>query len=389
MAADCPDPTWGCYPVAGGETYCLQNPDLIDACSLDSDCADGHFCSVQLSFEGGKVVTRCTAGTSGGAGGSSCTAGTQCKLGICWNGPGQGGACAGVCTADEDCSSGLICIPVPFELPGPALDATLLCYDGRRCASSFECVLHQGLGAECAPSWRLDAVVPLCQAPPGAGPGGAAGTACTENAECAGSRCLQGTCFDPVPAGGYCSVCGPDEAWCDALCLSGACVDGHCTVVCTDDSQCALVGADRVCVPWAFAVSDGTDHVPICVAGPRCSSAAGCPTGTLCAGMDEGPTWATVCRPLPFVPGGAANGQPCAQDLDCGSGRCDLGACQPREATGGPCARSQDCLTSLCAGAGQCAAPCGDDVDCGGGSCALDLVPTASNPQATVTVCVP
>lgn len=390
---DCGD-GWRCYGVAGGGHRCLPDPDLEGACTLDADCAVGGYCGLFLTFAGDGIATKCAAADAGGKG-AQCATDQQCNVGVCWKGAGQSGVCAATCAEDLDCAcsggackSDQICLPVVFGLGSGVFGATPLCWDGQRCTTAAECVAAYGQGAECAPSWRLTSVDEVCMAWP-KGPGKATGAPCEQSTDCKSYRCVDGQCYDPVAAGGYCGGCTPQEGWCDALCISGSCIDSQCASVCADDADCAEYPKQSVCVGWGFAVQDGVDHSSVCVTGKRCESQTDCPGSELCQGIDEGSGWATVCRPMPAVMGGVPAGQACTTDGECASTRCDAGECKLRLGLGETCARGVDCETSLCA-SGQCAAPCAQSEQCaGGGSCVLSNVPTASNTQATLQVCTP
>ncbi len=390
--AECPGAIDECYPVAGGASYCITDPDNVGICELDDDCAAGQACGIYLSFHGGAIIKKCAA-AEGGGGGASCNVAQQCKLGICWNDPGQNGACASVCNEDTDCACGddrycaheQICVPIVFSLGVGQADSVKMCYDGVRCTSNAACVEALGPGAECGPSWALDEVVELCEAQPYVPGGKTQGSPCEQNAECNMFRCVQGQCYNAVAAGDKCGDCAVTEGWCDQLCISKNCFEGRCTMVCQDDAECAKTGSDRVCVSYGFSVTDGLDHSQICIEGPRCESAADCAGGELCAGVDEGDGWATVCRPEPYTNGALAAGEACAGDGQCETQRCHNGLCAARAAVGEPCTRGPDCLTAVCAAAG-CAQPCTSDDHCPG-ACVEAVAPTASNPAATLTVC--
>lgn len=393
--ADCANPMVGCYPVAGGDKYCIGNPDLQNTCALDNECSAGEVCDLLLSFAGDEIVQKCASTQATGAVGSKCSSGQQCKLGFCWTGPGQTGVCGAVCTEDADCAcqgggcyKDQICVPIVFSLMGGALDAAPLCYEGTRCASNGECIEVHGEGAECAATWHLTEMTPLCQVVPAMPGGKGAGSACQENAECSQNRCLNGKCYNAVAAGESCGTCAWDEAWCDAICTSGTCFDGRCTTVCTDDTDCESQLAGAVCVNYGFQVKGGDNHVPICIRGPRCTAKSQCDGAKLCYGFDEGEGWATVCDDVPSVKGGLAAGATCTYDSQCAAARCASGVCKTRQPVGGACEVGKDCETGLCAAA-TCAEPCAEDGDCGAGTCATSVVPTASNPTAKLTVCVP
>jgi len=392
-AADCTDAEWDCFPVGGGATYCLPDPDLQGQCTLDLDCPAGQICDLFLSFDGDKVVTKCNP-AQGATMGAKCAVDDTCALGICWKGPGQSGTCGATCTEDADCacdggacSKDLLCMPIVFGL-GAGVGSAPLCWEGTRCADNDECIVAMDtLAAECAPTWRHVSIEEVCTVP-GNGAGLGPGAMCQFNDDCAAKLCLQNVCYTPIPAGSKCGSCKVGESWCNASCVSGTCMDGRCTSVCSDDTACNKQATGTVCVSHEFQVSGGVDHAPVCISGPRCASDSECKPGSLCCGIDGGDEWATVCRKPPSVKGGLPKEAACTSHFQCESKRCADATCQPRQPQGSACTASADCISSLCA-PGGCASPCATDDDCDGAKCVLSVVPTVLNPQATTNVCVP
>lgn len=202
------------------------------------------------------------------------------------------------------------------------------------------------------------------------------GMKCSDNAECV-SRCIDGVCADPAPAGGRCDeaadcdvlacVGGSGRAFCEnatcvcpngSLCTSNAqcqgtcvglkCVDPGTSCDANDDDDCDALSScvNRRCLrPDGTSCDDNAQCENVCVEGtcaPRsgvgeaCDENADCDDGLECASKGPGP------GPGPG-PGGPGPGP---------------GASVCREVKSPPCPNPEQCESQVCACAGDTGQDC-------------------------------
>jgi hypothetical protein len=253
---------------------------------------------------------------------AACTEGTQCVAES-----GCPGACVPWLTEDETCVIG----------------------EGPRCDPRIELECRDGV---CKPPWAV-------------------GDPCSAAADCYPYWCdmMAGTCKPTANAGEACDNSGQvaprcgDDLWCDSLFDVGVCQplssaaepcfqDPHCQepLTCLPDmgfpepGVCGDSQSDgSACDSFADCKS-GICDTDTCVAaageGEACSIGVECAEGLVCeqsvcragrcpgqaCGGAQGPCIASLCKDSVCTTR-AALGEPCAQDGDCASGRCDSGAC--------------------------------------------------------------
>lgn len=266
--------------------------DTCDPAVATATCAEGT-CTF-LGIEDGEPWGACLPGATGGGGrGSACSLDAPCGDGYVCIEQNGGGRCVPRCDpGDGDtCGAGLRCDPVGRTL-GACLPSTCLreadCPDGQTCAT-----------------WvRPDGGVDLaCIFAVG---GGAAGAACSADADCASGQCLEDL---------------------------GICHGG-----CRTNDDCAGEGS---CVLYGFEHEVQSVWVPTCLRD--CTDDESCGPGQTCTWFDNRELdLNTVCVP---AVGSAQAGAPCTDGADCRSGQCL--AFQPG-------------TTGFCDGG------CTDDADCGG-----------------------
>ena len=250
-----------CFAVNGIGRQCIHVSGMTASCagatptgcSNDTDCGSGQVCNTSTGA--------CMAGSTTGAGlGAPCTVASDCSSNVCF-----GGVCSATC-----------------DWLNPA-----------SCGAGFYCN-GQATGTCTAQG--------LCE--PGSAGGGAIGSACGANTDCAGLFCSEGICTSPCVPGGATTSCP----------VGYACQVGT-TASCGSCQMTGQVGD---------ACSMGTDCATrICVNG-ACSQTCDTSSGTGCPDM-------FTCM---------ANG--------------DSGACVASSGgLGAHCSASTDCLSSQCASSGS------------------------------------
>lgn len=218
-----------------------------DACAIDADCAVGTYCPIDAS-----CPRNCQAAVDKGA---NCTRDAECKVGsICSAGkctvPSDVGApCAGnsggvcelgdSCVGSDDTNPGTCQTNASVqvgELDQPCTPGMTLCKEGLSCAydgAAFFCVGPVASGAACRLALPSQCPVDTyCSAADLTQTGSCLalpteGKTCVLNNACAaGHVCVtqggKNTCRELGDLGDACAA--------DALCRSGACVDGACAI---------------------------------------------------------------------------------------------------------------------------------------------------------------
>jgi hypothetical protein len=219
------------HAAAGGIDFCTR------PCCTSEDCAPGTVCFA--SGQGGDYcVDPAWLGRSApgrGLGGAPCTAGTECRSGLC-----AAGACADTCcsaVAPHECALGAVCAfgafpgrvtfdthfagrcgPAPSG-SGDAGDVGAPCRSPSDCPAGDGCLLYEqgvDLAAVCQPSDGARAQGATCS--PGGG-AACAGGWCSAHGRCTGICFSDGDCMagwrctpqlDSLPTGNYLVLgCGP------------------------------------------------------------------------------------------------------------------------------------------------------------------------------------
>lgn len=304
--------------------YCLRYPDgngyCGTSCSSDGDCGAGGSCfavsglgsqCVRVAGCAGTTPTGCTTDTS-------CPGGQRCDVatGACV--PASGAGLGAPCTAASDCASN-VCF-------GDVCSSTCDWLNPASCGSGFYCN-GQATGT-CTGAG-------LCEA--GSPGGGAIGSPCGANTDCAGLFCSEGVCTSPcVPGGattscpvGYacqvgttasCGSCQMTGQLGDACsmgtdCASRICVNGACSQTCDVASgsgcpamfTCMANGDSGACVASSGGLGAPCNGSPDCLSGQCaqsgsntfctrvCDATAPCPRGYSCVAAGDGMT--RICEP--------------------------------------------------------------------------------------------
>ncbi len=209
-----PAQTQACGAFACGPAEC------VGVCVVDTDCADGNWCS------GGVCMPR-------KANGGSCGAADQCTSGLCVDGVCCDAACTGQCEACDVAGAVGTCTPATGA---PRGSRTACATDGSVCGGSCDgtaraACAYPASSTSCRSASCAGAVETHPAACDGAGAcpprgqsscgafacaGSACGTTCTGDGDCAsGSYCVSGACVGTGPASGWhvqgsgCSTGGP------------------------------------------------------------------------------------------------------------------------------------------------------------------------------------
>jgi MYXO-CTERM domain-containing protein len=305
----CPGGTT-CSAIGGLVGVCLA-PSVdggVTACSKDADCGTpGLVCD----------ASKCVVGCHATVGADTCPVGATCSvlggtLGVCVGAPGDGGV--GGCSADAECTGGLVCSGAPG---GQCVVGCHVTSGGNTCLAGAQCsvVLGSSLG--------------VCV---GVGPDGGATPVCTTDAQCraglvcASSQCVvgchDGAAGDTCAAGSRCNATGTSVG----VCL-GAGADGGATS-CATDADCS---AGLVCDAHACVVGchDTTAAGDTCSAGLTCDVVGGglgvcvngADAGSSGGGDDGGPTDGGADATMLDASGGDDGGTPSGAGTSGDAGR--------------------------------------------------------------------
>ncbi len=255
-----------CSPYACGATACKTS------CTVDVDCAANAYCA-------GIACALKKANGGACAGANQCTSGS-CVDGLCCN-----VACDGICQACAVAAGGTqngTCTPIPTNqdpagdcgMTG-ACDGTGACkkLTGQACAAAAEC-----FSASCVDGFCCNtACAGACQACSTAKKGGGASGQCgpigvglDPDDECLGvTSCDGGGACALLATGGACSL--------NAECASTSCVDGvccgnACAGLCRACSAAKTGGANGTCAD----ITTGTDPDDECPVAETCAGALTC-----------------------------------------------------------------------------------------------------------------
>ncbi len=375
--ANCPTiQTNACTPYVCGATACQSN------CTSDAQCTSTNWCNPS-----NQCVPKFTNG-------NACTEGRQCSSNLCVDGVCCDAACNGQCEACDVGGSVGTCTPVSGAPHGARTacvgDGSVCngqCDGANRTACAFaggttQCRAPQcnngqsvleafcdGVGscpgqqqATCDP-YRCSATVCL--------------TTCTTDTQCqTGFRCDAGACVPAKTDGETCTA--------NTECGSGFCVDGFCcNAPCNGQCEaCSVSGSEGVCTEVTGApvgsrpscADDGTACGGTCNGVQRAACAypggavecraADCASGqaTLSAGCDGAgscPAIQTLACPTGNCAGTICEGN-CTVDGDCSAGAeyCAAGVCTPNKGNGEQCARDSMCISGRCVDGYCCNSAC-------------------------------
>jgi hypothetical protein len=256
---------------------------------------------------------RCQA--EGTVGPPACPTGNMCKKGLCV--PTELGA---LCTSDEDCGQGDLCLD-PARIGAAGLPRC-----SRACCSSSDCdpdpqfvcwLAPEGAGSFCRAAGEVGRH---------AAGTGEPGSACTKPGDCRsglcnGERCMDTCCSDTGcnAAGGVCDFTAasvsdqPAGFWCSMPPKDRK----PRYAVCSAHSDCA----SGLCIPLA------PDGVPRCsepcCASSQCEMLPDKLIPVACAPVQVGEVWVHACSALVLGSATGAVGTKCNADGDCRSGACD------------------------------------------------------------------
>ncbi|MBA2664922.1 MAG: hypothetical protein H0U74_21720 [Bradymonadaceae bacterium] len=301
-------------------TACTPKPAQV--CITDANCVGPERC-VARSTDTGLMFVCGEPNAGGGEGGANCSDDTGCAQNLCHN-----NVCANPCGANANCdvANDFSCKVTQIERDGDTADLSV-CQPPKLCANNNQCTVDQ----VCYIRKASDELRTFCRA--GNTGGGALGTSCTTDANCASNLCFQGR------------------------------FNKYCSPACVNNSDCQVAGVVTYeCQEVSFTLSGGgSDTAKVCVAAapPACSSQLDCATGTQCAIVANTTNTGleSVCIP---APGGSAAGATCTQDTQC---------------------RGRVCLN------GNCSVPCTDRAQCGAAQVCRSNNVQKSGLSGTFNVC--
>lgn len=370
----------------------------LGACSTDTDCVAGSWCS----------ATKCVPKK---AAAEACTAANQCSSGFCADGVCCDKACTGQCEACDVSGTGK-CGPVTGKprgtraaCPGDGSPCSKTCNGTNVATCDYLPKGSEPCGSNACSSGvethasTCDGAGKCDDAPKSCGAYRCGGTscrsACGSKLDCSdGNYCASGAC---VPIPGLGASCSDASA-----CASGACVDGVCcaTPSCGAGSTCAAPGKEGRCT-HKNGLACATDDIcasGMCVDGVccdarcpgqcescivpgqlgTCTAVVGLPRGakpacaktaddacsqSLCDGKDRGKCGGFVgadvaCRPATCKGGSAVAGASCTgtgacpavAEASCGAYACDKAgvSCRLACTSDADCAPSYRCSTFVC-----------------------------------------
>ena len=350
--------------------------------------------------------------------GNPCTCHDQCGSGFCVDGVCCNTACTGTCMACNVPGQIGSCTQVPDGLY-PVVAGQCIVQAAASCGFDGKCDGRGGCrrypdGSVCSPG-RCEGgqVLDTKTCSGGICRDGAAVTCtpfacdpasgacfphCTSDEQCAGVKCVGGSC-GPKPLGGACTAA--------IDCESGICADGVCcNIACTGPClSCSLPDRPGLCSPAAAGVKDphglcGQEAPSTCGETGTCNGQGGCsryPVGSVCVPATcSGATLipASVCDDAGSCVGGSS--------ISCAPFMCAQGLCR------GTCQSNEQCLTpalcvdgscgpkglgQTCKAASECASNfCVDGVCCDAGCdalCSSCALPNSPGHCTTVPAGVP
>jgi hypothetical protein len=230
----CNAPCQSCSRIPGVCTPVTSGPDAEPGTPLQSQCTDGHTCTVAP----GNTAGACLLDK-----GQACNVGTQCASGYCSSQAPQ------ICV-DRVCN-------LPCQMPqaglcvsrGRGAEPSGVGCDGFRCGDDGACLATCTSSSDCVPNTFCDAGSHRCLATQELGHG------CQTATECKLGNCVDGVCCNSA-CDGACDECGADGK-CKPRPASSAPADGHapclgtgtCGGYCGGGSDCVQPNASTSCDP--------------------------------------------------------------------------------------------------------------------------------------------
>ena len=220
---------------SGTFNLCERLPDV--PCDSTSDCTDGfRVCGEIRSNGAGGVQTFCSFPNTGGAQlGSSCTANSDCREGICLSTSGE---CSVACEQDSQCSvaESQLCATFSFGQSSTPLDLCVRgCSDNGACTNGNICTIGQDV--------PNNEVEQICSAVIGTQELGAS---CASGNDCREGLCLTTTVFDGVACttdtdcpGTKTCECPIDNPSCNNSAKQCADVSNRCSRLCDTPDDCS------------------------------------------------------------------------------------------------------------------------------------------------------
>jgi hypothetical protein len=220
---------------------------------------------------------------------------------------------------------------------------------------------------------------------------------------------LVGQCMPPEGSDALGSSCSLSQQ-----CISGWCIDGHCTEVCADDSNCIGDTAGK-CGVISFCIEEQgnecilSDGIPMCQWFPGsndpCTGDASCPAGEACdyyVGTDE-VTVEKLCTTAVCDPADTGcqdtneacgdTGDPCFNGLCLTTGYCsalcDSSADCPTEMICGGMSVTDDSVTGVCIQFDGSATACTNDAECTDANETCQYVGTLTGVESLCGTAVP
>jgi hypothetical protein len=372
-------PSCGAILCDGTSTTCPS------ACSRDSDCASGFWCS----------GTSCIAVEGIG---QPCARGTQCASGFCAGGTCCNVACTGncqscstgTCTTDQKGTQVGACAPYLCDGSNPGCPSS--------CAGNGDCVAT----SYCNATSQCNGKQP-------------AGAPCGTPSECTSNFCVAGICCNSACAG-VCDSCAsgscqPAAAGTPSSCAPYVCngVNASCPMACANDGNCATgdyCDAGGACQSQkASGQSCGSGHEctsGFCADGVCCNAPCGGPCDVCTLAL--GATADGVCTPAPVGSAGAPSCAPflcdgtnatcpssCLSDGDCAaSDWCSMGRCTGKLPAGQGCSAADQCTSGQCVDGVCCNSACAgacDRCDANPGVCTPVPAGSVGAPSCGMFVC--
>ena len=186
---------------------CTSLGQLGDACEVDADCDDAHYCV------GLKCNARLGLGQTCGAN-PQCGKDAHCASGTCQPRLGVGGTCA----LDSDCESGLVC-GASKQCKKPSLGTT-----NAPCAPLELLSCNGFLGFKCDSNTMTCIKAAKAASGQACGLQGSVYVACADAATCVLKPDLTGTCVALAKEPASCNLDMGPECLSPAVCAAGSCV---------------------------------------------------------------------------------------------------------------------------------------------------------------------
>ncbi|MFU8804039.1 MAG: hypothetical protein ACNA8W_09550, partial [Bradymonadaceae bacterium] len=243
---------------------CVLAPPV--ACSSQDDCATGYQCAVVTNTADTGLETVCIPNPGGSTNGNACTADSQCRGQLCFE-----GLCSTPCERENQCGGGQICGPNTVSKDGHTANLDV-CEPLKECTSSLDC---EGTRI-CNTLYSVSGeVVAFCGFPNDTG--NQLGESCTENADCREDLCLSFSSNECSLSCAQNSDCGATQ-----ICTTYFPGVNLCMTPCTHNGSCSSL--NNLCTYHINTDSNSVDYV--ChepfgtgTVGQECDDWSDCATG--------------------------------------------------------------------------------------------------------------